>query len=95
MSDSFPYKLVIRICDQSDLPDAIEAIDVWQDEQHCQVPIRVSEVLEADGGEWDMVREDAGRRGVSGEELDVQCVGGIDRDHAFAVVIQVLEEDLA
>lgn len=39
--------------------------------------------------------EERRRRGVSGEELDIEGVGGVDGDHGFAIVIQVFQEDFA
>ena len=34
-----------------------------------------------------MVRMEGGRRGVGGEEFDIEGVGGVDGDHSFRVVI--------
>ena len=74
---------------------AVDAVDVWEDEQHGEVPILVHERGEAYCAEGDMMREQGRRRRVGGEELDVERVVVVDGDHGFAVVVQVFEQDLA
>lgn len=95
VGDGLAHELVVGVGAQGDLAHAVEAVDVRQDQQHREVPIRVRQRREPHGAEGHLVRRDGRRRRVAGEELDVQGVGFVDRDHAFAVVVQVLEQDLA
>ncbi len=41
-----------------------------------------------------MVRKERRGRGVGGEELDIEGVGGVNWDHGFAVVVQIFQKDL-
>ena len=95
VGDGGADELVVRVGEQGDLLDAVEAVDVGEDEQHGEIPVGVGEGGEAHGGEGDVVREDPWRWRVGREELDVEGVGGVDGDHAFAVVVEVFQEDFA
>ena len=95
MGDGLAHEPVVGVGAQGDLAHAVEAVDVGQDQQHGQVPVRVGEGLEAGGAEGDVVRGDGRGGRVGGEELEVQGVGVVDRDHAFGVVVEVFEEDFA
>lgn len=74
---------------------AVDAVDVWEDEQHGEVPILIHKRGEAYCTEGDMMREQGGRRRVGGEQLDVKRVVVVDGDHGFAVVVQIFQQDLA
>ena len=95
VADGLADELRVRVGPQRDLPDAVDAVDPGQQAQHGEVPVVVDEVAEADGGEGHVVGVQGRGRRVGGEELDVERVGGVDGDHGFGVVVQVLEEDLA
>lgn len=95
MPNGFPHELEVGVGQQGNLLDAIDAVNPRQDAQHGEVPVFVDEVVEADGGEGHVVGVEGRGRGVGGEEFDVEGVGGVDGDHGFGVVVQVLEEDFA
>ena len=87
MPDRLPHKLKVRISQQGNLLDAVYAVDPRQDAQHRQVPIFVNEVVETDGGEGHVVGVEGRGRGVGGEELNIEGVGGVDGDHGFGVIV--------
>ena len=95
MPDRLPDKLEVGIRQQGDLLHAVDAVDAGQHAQHCEVPVLVDEVVEADGGEGHVVGVEGRGRRVGGEEFDVEGVGGVDGDHGFGVVVEVFEEDFA
>lgn len=95
VGDGLAHEAVVGVGAQGDLAHAVEAVDVRQDQQHGEVPVGVRQRVEPHGAEGHVVRPDGRRCRVGGEELDVQGVGFVDGDHAFAVVVQVLEQDLA
>lgn len=97
MADGLSHELQVRIGQEGNLLDAVDAVDPRQDAQHREVPVLVDEVVdevvEADGGEGHVVGVEGWGRGVGGEEFDVEGVGGVDGDHGFGVVVEVFEED--
>ena len=95
MLDGVADEPVVGVGPEGNLPDAVETVNVRQDEEHGQIPIVVRQGLQTDGAQGHLVRADGRRRRIGGEEFDVEGVGVIDGDHAFAVVVQVLEQDLA
>ncbi len=95
MADGLADELEVGVGEQGDLLDAVDAVDPGEEAQHGEVPVLVDEVVEADGGEGDVVGVEGWRGRVGGEELDVEGVGGVDGDHGLGVVVEVLEEDLA
>lgn len=95
MPDRFPHELEVGVGEQRNLLDAVDAVDPGEDVQHGEVPVFVDEVFETDGGEGHVVGVEGRGRRVGGEEFDVEGVGGVDGDHGFGVVVQVLEQDLA
>lgn len=95
VADRLAHQLVVGVGGQGDLRHAVDAVDVREDEQHSEVPVGVHQRRQPHRAERHMMREQRRRRRVGGEELDVERVVVIDRDHRFAVVVQVLEQDLA
>ena len=95
MPDRFPHELEVGVGQQRNLLDAVDTVDPGEDVQHGEVPVFVDEVFETDGGEGHVVGVEGRGRRVGGEEFDVEGVGGVDGDHGFGVVVQVLEQDLA
>lgn len=95
VADRLAHQLIVGVGGQGDLRHAVDAVDVREDEQHGEVPVRVHQRRQPHRAERHMMREQRRRRRVGGEELDVERVVVIDGDHRFAVVVQVLEQDLA
>ena len=85
----------IGVRDQRDLLHGVDAIYVGHNALHCEVPVLVHERLVADGEDRDVPGFNGRRWGVGREELDVEGVELVDRNHAFAVVVQVFHEHLA
>ena len=95
MPHGLAHELEVRVGPQRDLLHAVDAVDPGQDAPHREVPVLVDEAVEADGGEGHVVGVEGRGGRVGGEEFDVEGVGGVDGDHGFGVVVQVLQEDLA
>ena len=87
MSDGCTHEREIRVSEESDVCNGVNAVDEREDALHGQIPVRVGERGEADEGEGYVVGEDGWRRRVDREELDIQRVRGGDGDHSFRVVV--------
>ena len=95
MLDRLPHELEIGVGQQRNLLDAVDTIDPGTDAQHREVPIHIDQVFEADGGEGHVVGIEGRRWGVGGEEFNVERIGGVDWDHSFRIVVQILEQYFA
>lgn len=97
LADCFADELQVRVGEEGDPFHRVDAVDVGEDAEECDVPGGgIDHVGEGDGQEGHLVRVERGRGRVDGEELDVQGGGGGgDGDHALGIVVQVLEQDLA
>lgn len=77
------------------MKDAVDTVDVGEDEQHGEVPVLVYELLEEHGTKGYMVGEQRRRGRVGRKKLDVEGVSIIYGNHRLAVIVQVFEQDLA
>ena len=87
MSDAAAGKAKVGVGQEGDLLDGANAVDVWHDALHGQVPVLVHERFWTDCEEGYMPAFDLSWGCIRGEELDVEGVEVVDWDHAFAVVV--------
>ena len=88
-------QFVVSIREQCYLFHGPDAVDVWHDPLHCEVPVLVHQRLWPDGEDGDMPGLDGWRRVVGGEEFDVEGIQLVDGYHALAIIVQVFHEHLA
>ena len=93
MLDRGVYQLIIGVGEQRNLLDAIEAVNIRQDKEHGQIPAFVRQGVETHRTKRYVVRRHGRRGRISGEELDIQRIGVIYGNHAFTVVVQILQQN--
>ena len=89
MFDAFFGEPEVRVGKDRDVFDGADAVDVWDDALHGQIPVLVHQRLRTDGEDGDMPGFHRWRWSVGGKELEVESIEAVDGDHAFAVVVEV------